>query len=104
MLCPPCLNLNDSDSRPSSLSLSPLINFDVFDVNLRGGGYPCAPERGDRNMLVITFPSLCCLVISLYALLGKEGDVFRDEGVIEGIEVESRSDLLLAVSERGGNC
>jgi len=43
------------------------------------------------------------LAANLYALLWKEGDVFGDEGVIEGVEVESGGDLLLAVGKRGGH-
>ena len=33
-------------------------------------------------------------------LLGKEGDVFGDEGVIERVEVESGGDLFMAVGKR----
>jgi hypothetical protein len=40
---------------------------------------------------------------NLYALLWKEGDVFRDEGVIEGVQVESGGGLLLAVGKWGGH-
>ena len=34
-------------------------------------------------------------LVVLDALLGKEGEVFGEKGVVEGIEVESGSDLLL---------
>jgi len=43
------------------------------------------------------------LTTNLYALLWKEGDEFGDEGIIEGIEVKSGDDVLLAVGKRGGH-
>ena len=41
------------------------------------------------------------LATNLYAFLWKEGDVFGDEGVIEGVEVESGEDLLAVIEGTG---
>jgi hypothetical protein len=43
------------------------------------------------------------LATNLYALLRKENDVLGDEGIIEGVEVESGRDWLLAVGKRDGH-